>query len=197
MNGLFGFFVKRSEVPIEKRNYGMVYLVLSALLFLGTMWSVLDEVTTRRPWKEFQDEYFTLSQRKWEERLKEAEANFDSAAYKEIDVQVKEAEEKINSPEVVQMIKAVSDLDEELVDVTRDYTFAKSRGDEAYYFWKKSLHEEKEDKSYERELREKEAIMAEANTRIEALSARRDSIQSMINGYRNAVMAVRARTKEL
>ncbi len=197
MNGLFGFFVKRSEVPIEKRNYGKVYLVLSGLLFLGTMWSVLDEVTTRRPWKEFQEEYYNLSQQKWEGRLRDAEANFDSAAFKEVDAQLKEADANLNSPEVVQMIRTVRDLDEALVDVTRDYTFAKSRGDEAYYFWKKSLHEGDEDKSYEKELRDKEAKMAESNAKIEALTAQRDSIQKIVNGYRNAVKAVRVRTKDL
>ena len=55
MNGLFKFFVKRSEVPVEQRNYSKLYLVFAGLLFIGTMWSVLDEVTTRRPWKEFQE----------------------------------------------------------------------------------------------------------------------------------------------
>ena len=79
MKGLLDFFAKRADTPIETRDYGRIYLVLSGLLFLGTMWAVVDEISTRRPWKEMQEEYFTLSQQKWEERLKQAEASFDSA----------------------------------------------------------------------------------------------------------------------
>lgn len=197
MNGLFGFFVRRSEVPIEKRDYGKIYLLLAGLLFLGTMWSVLDEVATRRPWKDFQENYYDLSRQKWEDRLKAAEGNFDSTALRAVAAQIQDAEGKLASPDVVRMIREIGDLDEALLDLTRDYTFAKSQGDEAYYFWKKSLHEGSEDKSYERELRTKEAQMGELNSKIEVLTLRRDSLQSIVKEYRNSIKAVRAKEKEL
>ena len=74
MKGFFGWFGKRAEPPIESRDYGKVYFVLSALLFIGTMWAVYDEVSSRRPWKETQLAYMKLSQIKWEDKLKEAQA---------------------------------------------------------------------------------------------------------------------------
>ncbi len=197
MSGLFDLFVRRSEVPIEKRNYGSVYLLLSGLLFLGTMWSVLDEVSTRRPWKDYQSQYFALSQSKWQDRLNSAVENFDSAAFREMDVQRAEAESKLTSPEIKGIMSAVSQIDEDLLDVTREFTFAKSRGDEAYYFWKKSLHEGKEDKSYEKQLRSYEGSMATANGKIELLTSRRESLQKIVDGYKNAVKAIRNKEKEL
>ena len=84
MKGLLGFFTKRAEEPIETRDYGRFYFVLSGLLFLGTMWAVLDEVSTRRPWKETQNSYFSLSEKKWGEKLTEALVAFDSAAYAQL-----------------------------------------------------------------------------------------------------------------
>ena len=91
MKGLFGFFTKRADTPIESRDYGKIYLLLSGLLFIGTMWAVIDEISTRRPWKEYQEQYFALSEQKWQERLKEAEAAFDSAAYRDAEKALAEA----------------------------------------------------------------------------------------------------------
>ncbi len=79
MKSPFSIFSKRAEIPIESRDYGKVYLLLSALLFLGTMWAVVDEISTRRPWKETEEQYFALNKQGWENKLKEAEASFDSA----------------------------------------------------------------------------------------------------------------------
>jgi mono/diheme cytochrome c family protein len=197
MSGLFNFFNRRSQVPIEQRNYGMVYLILSGLLFLGTMWSVLDEVTTRRPWKEFQEDYYKLSGKKWGERLATAVEAFDSSAFRDLDAQLREAEGKVASPEVKGMTATIAQIDEDLLDVNREFTFAKSRGDEAYYFWKKSIHEGKEDKGYETDLRSYEKKMAVANARVEELTARRDSLQRIVDTYRNAVKAVRNKEKDL
>ncbi|MBI3766398.1 MAG: c-type cytochrome [Ignavibacteriales bacterium] len=172
-------------------------MTLSMLLFLGTMWAVVDEISTRRPWKETQEQYFVLSQQKWEEKLKESISGLDSATLTQVNGELKEAEEKLNSPEVVGLQKEVMTLEETLLDANRDYTFAKSRGDEAYYFWKKSIHEGKEDLGYKRQVQELTAQMANYNTRVEQLTARHDSLNKIVNGYRNAIKAVRSKVKDL
>jgi mono/diheme cytochrome c family protein len=197
MKGLFGFFTKRAETPIESRDYGKIYLILSGLLFIGTMWSVIDEISTRRPWKEYQEQYFTLSQQRWGDRLKEAEAAFDSAAYREAEKALADAEAKLASQEVLDIQKQITAVDEELVSANRTFTFAKSLGDEAYYFWKKSIHEGKEDEGYKKSLREHEADMAKANVIVESLNAKHDSLSKIINGYRLAVKESRSKLKEL
>ena len=40
-------FQKRAETPVENRNYSTFYLVFSGLLFLSTLWAVVDEVVVR------------------------------------------------------------------------------------------------------------------------------------------------------
>ena len=42
--------MKRASRPIEERNYSIYYIIFAGFLFLGTMWAVVDEVVTRRPW---------------------------------------------------------------------------------------------------------------------------------------------------
>jgi len=78
---VFNFLKKRYDTPIEVRNYSKLYLALSAILFLGTMYSVVDEVTVRRPWKEYQKQYRDTAVVRFTQRLNDAIAAFDSAGY--------------------------------------------------------------------------------------------------------------------
>src|SRR5712692_477586 len=139
MNGILGFFSRREQTPIESRDYGRIYLIFSGLLFLGTMWAVVDEVMTRRPWKDYQREYYELSLQKWRGLYTEAVSNFDSSTYGSLKTQENEAEAGLQSPEYVGAMNEIRKLDDELLDANRAFTFAKSRADEAYYFWKKSI----------------------------------------------------------
>ena len=95
MKSLLQFFTKRSDTPIESRDYSKIYLALSALLFIGTMWAVLDEVTTRRPWKEYQEQYFKLSAQKWNERLTQEVSSFDSTTYQQLKSEYDSAQSKL------------------------------------------------------------------------------------------------------
>jgi len=190
MSKLLQLFSRRAETPIETRPYGKVYLTLSALLFLGTMWSVFDEVTTRRPWKVYQEEYFDSTAAKWEARLNEATAALDSGSLKDLNSQLNEAQGKLNSPEAAAIKAQISDYEEQLLTANRQYTFAKSRSDEAYYFWKKSVHEGNEDKSYKSKVDENAQLMAKYNSQIDGLTSRHDSLDAIIQQYKKAVKEV-------
>ncbi len=197
MKRLFSFFSKRAEIPVEKRDYGKIYILLAGLLFVGTMWSVWDEMYTRRPWKDIQEQFLSLSIQKWGDKLNEAHASFDSTTNAQLNDELKSATDKVNSPEVVAAQREITKIEEDLLDVNRDYTFAKSRGDEAYYFWKKSIHEGKENTGYKNDLDQDEQKMAVANAKIDQLTARHDSLQKSVNVFQNALKAVRSKIKEL
>jgi len=51
---------KARTAPHRERNYSVYYVVFAGFLFLGTMWAVVDEVVTRRPWKDVQRDYRRL-----------------------------------------------------------------------------------------------------------------------------------------
>src|ERR1041385_5372016 len=187
MKGIFDLFSKRAETPVETRNYGSVYLILSALLFLGTMWAVVDEMSTRRPWKEYEETYFKLSEQKWNDRLKEATASFDSAAYQQLKAQMDEAQAKLESPEYKNAETGIAKIDEQLLDANRAFTFAKSRSDEAYYFWKKSVHEGNEDKGWKAKLDDYAKQMTQFNARVEELTSHRDSLDVIVKQIKKDV----------
>src|SRR5689334_2698445 len=119
MKGLFDRFTKRADQPIESRDYGKVYLLLSALLFIGTMWAVVDEISTRRPWKEYEKQYFDLSASRWQDKLKETQASFDTAAEQSAKAAERDAEAKLASDEVTKIQNEINGIDEELLSANR------------------------------------------------------------------------------
>ncbi len=197
MKGFFDFITKRAETPVESRDYGKIYFALSAILFIGTMWAVLDEVTTRRPWKEYQDEYYTLSEQKWNERLQQAIANVDSATLNALQDELKAAQAKLQSPEYKNAATQSDKIDNELLDANRDYTFAKSRADEAYYFWKRSVHEGHEDASAKKSYDEDIALMAKFNAKVTELESKKKEFDDLMGKYNQDVKDVLAKLKPL
>ena len=197
MSFITSFFTKRAKTPIETRDYGRVYLLLSALLFIGTMWAVVDEVLTRRPWKEYQQEYHELSLQKWQEAYAEAVANFDSSALQALQIEYAEAEEKFKNPEYRSLVPELSQIDNELLDANRDFTFAKSRSDEAYYFWKKSIHEGKEDEDSKSKVQEYADQISKFNTRVETLESRKAEISESLDRYNQPLKQVRSKINGL
>ncbi len=177
-------FNKRAHIPIEQRNYSTYYVVLSGLLFLGTMWAVVDEIATRRPWKHHQKEFYTLADSLLQQRIEQAAAEIDSFALQEAQAQLKAAQDSLHGERYRLLMKEYELTAEKLIEETREYQFAKSRGDEAYYFYKKSRLEGKEDLGEKKKLEENEAQMAQHQRVMDVLQARKDSLLAILNEYR-------------
>jgi len=178
---VFGFLKKRYETPVEARNYSKLYLVLSGILFLGTMYSIVDEVTVRRPWKEYQNAYRDTAIVRFTNKMNDAVAMFDSAGYLEAQKTYMEIETKLSSAEYRSAGEQLELVKEELVDASRDYTFAKSLGDEAYYFYQTAKKEGSADvEAKEKKLRGYEMEMDSLGKIVARMEARRDSLRNYI-----------------
>jgi cytochrome c2 len=177
-------FSKRAQTPIEKRNYSAFYIVFSGLLFVGTVWAVFDEVSTRRPWKDVQHSYHDLARQKVRERVDQAAAELDSSALGNADAAIQAAHDSMAGPVYQSLMKEYNVVLEKLADETREFQFAKSRGDEAYYFYKKSLHEGSEDLKEKAKLDENERVMAGHQSAVTVLEGKRDSLLRLIGVYR-------------
>ncbi len=178
-------FEKRANTPIEQRNYSVYYIVFSGLLFLGTMWAVVDEVSTRRPWKDEQKKYLVLAKQRTQERVDQAAADLDSSALAEAQAKVQASKDSMAASTYLGLMTVYNQTLEHLTDETREYQFAKSRGDEAYYFYKRSVHEGKEDLKQKSKLDENEKEMAKRQVVIKELGVTRDSLFALISVYRS------------
>ena len=183
---------KRTDKPIEEREYGHIYLILSGLLALTTFWAIVDMISVRAPWQRYQKQlnrmeyenvqaqrdaaYEQLMQqhgdrlRDLEEKLQQAKANLEGEAYENL----------------------LRDLDEAelaLQKAMQDYRFAKSEFDALWYEYKHAQHEghlEKAENMRPRidALREEVAALKVAWDEAEA---RRAEVEARIHRYRDEV----------
>jgi mono/diheme cytochrome c family protein len=197
MKGIFDYFAKRSQIPVENRNYSPIYLVLTGILFIGTIWSVYNEVDTRRPWKDIQENFLKLSEKKWQDKYQEAKSAVDSATFAQLQAQLNEANAKMQSPEYKQIQDKVNEIQEKLIDANRDFTFAKSKSDETYYFWKKSVHEGQEDQGLKKKVQEYADKLLVFGAKVDQLTAQQDSLQKLEDSYKMAVKEAKIKLNEL
>ncbi len=182
-----GVFTQRAQRPIEERNYSPYYIAFAGFLFLGTMWAVVDEVVTRRPWKDVQREYQVLAERKMKEQFDQAAAEMDSSALADAAARLAAAQDSMTRPAYTGALDRYDAVLGALAKENRRFQFAKSRGDEAYYFYKKALHEGETDAKEKDRLAGDEAEMAAHQQVITALEKERDSLLAVMNGYRQEV----------
>jgi len=180
-------FRKRGARPIEERDYSTLYILFAGFLFLGTMWAVVDEVITRRPWKDVQRAYQDLAAAKMQEQENQAAAEMDSSALADRSAELAAAEDSIAGPAYRAALSRVDEVLDSLARENRRFQFAKSRGDEAYYFYKKSLHEGEEDLKEKSRLAADEAETAAHQAVIARLERERDTLMGAVNRYRQAV----------
>ena len=129
---------KRSDIPVEQRSYGTYYLIFSALLVLGTLWAVIDEVKIRRPWKQFQTEYYDLAATKLDSLKDAALALVDSTQALSLKQMLDSTEVAMKSKTYVAAVREKNNLLKALDDATRNWQFSRSRSDADYYQYQKS-----------------------------------------------------------
>lgn len=188
-------FGKRTQTPIEERNYAPIYLIFSGLLFVGTMWAVVDEVSIRRPWKDYQREFYALSEKRLQERHSEALARADSAKYLNLRKELATAESNLEGEEYKSAVTNLEKLRLRLDDATREWRFSRSRSDAAYYEYKKNVHDGKEDPEGKKRLDEFDAEIARHAAEIDSVSRKILDVEAVVNRHKDRVDSLRADIK--
>ena len=173
----------------EHTSYSFLFFLVSGLTLFVTLWAFWDDEYTRRGYKVYQDQFF-------KEQYAVAEAN-----WKKINTEIEETENQIRqslaqSEGKLDALDSYEELVEEVrlkqvaVDEQKEMKkFAGSNVDEAYYWYKKALHDgenfdvelaslhSKQDKveSYNPIIAEKLEILQEAENRL--LEVKADQIK--------------------
>jgi len=150
------------------------------------MWAVVDEVSVRRPWKDYQRAFSDSLSRRVDRELKLEIADLDSIELQEIQGELKAARDSMAGTFYKSLLKKHEDILEEIVENQRQFQFAKSRSDEAYYFYKRSLHEGHEDLGQKGKLEENEGQMASFQIVVKKLEGVRDSLAGILDVYTKA-----------
>ena len=183
---LLDFFKKRYDTPVEKRSYAKIYLWLSAILLLSTAWAVIDEVKTRRPWKNYQTEYYELFKEKLQAKLDEEIASSDSATINSLKREFVTATESLNSDEYKNLISKLNNLQADYILANRDWRFARSESDAVFYeFQQKRLKTGSEDPDLKSELVEIDSNISRAASKMKLIDLDLLNVKSEIAKIKN------------
>jgi mono/diheme cytochrome c family protein len=121
----------KKEIPAENKSYSVLFFILSALLGLVTLWGFWDEMITRRPWKEIQQNFYQYEYEKTKAELENAKQNLPekSTALQVDEKQLRNLEKEVNTKQVA--------LDEAM----QERKFEQSKSDAINYKYQHSLHE--------------------------------------------------------
>jgi mono/diheme cytochrome c family protein len=169
----------------EKKSYGTIFLLATALLVLVTLWSFWDDNFTRRPWKNFQLEFYRLDYKKskaaYDEENKKLQAD---ANYQELTKKLAAVEQSLKNGDLAKKRAA---LDIELKkaevrfgEVDQQSKFIKSELEEAWYEHDHAVQQGRNTKPYEDHIRELDARKAKVDPEVEAWKQRRDGLKDEI-----------------
>ena len=118
------------DIPAEKKSYAVLFFILSALLGLVTVWGFWDEMITRRPWKEFQQQFYQYEYEKTKAELEHAKKNLPE----------KPSNPEIDTKELSKLENAVETKKVALDEALQERKFEQSKSDAINYKYQHSLH---------------------------------------------------------
>lgn len=128
-------------VPVEKVSFSFVFFLVAGTSLLVTLWAFWDDEYSRRGFKAHQEEYFKAQYARSEADWKQI--NKDVAS-KEILIKENLNQEQGKLEESGEYLKLIDQLriaEVALAELMEKKKFTGSRLDEAYYYYKKALHE--------------------------------------------------------
>ena len=178
---------ERSKIPVERRRYGTFYIVFSGILFLGTLWAVWDEVSVRRPWKAYEAEYYDLLHTKLDSLKTVALEEVDSSEVAGLKEELQKAEAGKASDTYTQTYDKRFQLMKELDVATREWRFARSRSDAAYYQYQQAMLAGKDTTSQREEVDKNDAEIAQYADQMSALQKQIGELSKIVNAYDDSV----------
>jgi len=122
----------------EKKSYSALFVLLVALLIVGAIWSIWDDNISRRPWKEYQVEFYRRAYDQYMKQAQDEQNRLDkSPDYVKLIKQLDEAEKELHSGATEAKIEQFKGELEQAKHVTDDkdqaVRFTKSELTERWY----------------------------------------------------------------
>lgn len=193
---------KRSETPIEQRDYGHIYFILAGLLALTTFWAVLDMIRLRAPWQGYQMRFnemeYAQVQAEYAALKDEFQATYGDH-YAGLQKQLEQARAALQGPEYRALQDTLKKAEFELQMAMQDYRFAKSEYDALWYEYKHAEHHH--NMEIARTLRPKvDALRQEVEAYQQgwyAAEARVETLEAKLASYRATVDSLAAEIEKL
>ena len=169
----------------EKKSYGSVFVLGSALLVVMSIWALWDDNLTRRPWKGFQAQFYRLDYSKaktaYDEEDKKLKAD---PKYQELAQKLANAQASLKNGELAKKLKALQAEDVRATvryqEIDQEVKFIKSEQEEAGYEYDHAVQQKRNPKPYQDHLDELANAKAKLQPSLTAAQAKREQIKAEI-----------------
>ncbi len=184
---------KDEEGPFvdEETSFSFLFFLVAGATLMVTLWAFWDDEYSRRGYKAHQEEYHKIEFKRAEEEWKAISAKIASKE-KELKASLIQVDSQLErSDEYQRLGDDAREAEIRLGEVNEDKKFAGSRLDEAYYYYKKAMHEgenfdvqigklhsiEKEIEEFVPRIDEKQKIFDEAESKLLAFKAKKVALE--------------------
>ena len=179
----------------EKKSYGSVFLLGSALLVVVTLWSFWDDNITRRPWKKYQREFYQLDYQKAKAAYDEEEKKLRAdPAYQELVKKLTAEQASLAKGELARKVKALTQeekkADVRFGELDQEVKFIKSELEEAWYEHDHAVQTGGNPKPFQAAIQELEKEKAKLDPQLEAARQKREQVKDEIKKINGAVKAL-------
>jgi len=179
----------------EETSFSFLFFITSGALLFVTLWSFWDDEYTRRGFKQFQEEYFKTQYARAEDKWKSIDKEILSKE-QELRNDLNQVDVKLDDLDEYQdLLDGVLEAEIKLGEVNEGKKFAGSELDEAYYYYKKAMHEgqnydvqldkvkllEKEVDDWLPKVVEKEMVLSLAEDKLLTKKAEREKLEKELN----------------
>ncbi|HWO43784.1 MAG TPA: c-type cytochrome [Candidatus Eisenbacteria bacterium] len=186
----------------EKKSYGSVFLIGSALLVAMTLWAFWDDNITRRPWKGFQRQFFRLDYDKakaaYDEENKKLQADPN---YQELSKKLADARASLNGGPLGDKLETLEEQEERadirFKELDQEVKFIKSELEEAWYEHDHAVQQRRDARPYLEHIRELEKEQAQLEPKLEAARAERDRLRAEIKKIHASAKEIEAELAKL
>ncbi len=128
-------------VPVEKVSFSFVFFLVSGASLLVTLWAFWDDEYSRRGFKAHQEEFFKVQYARAAEDWKKIDTDIASKV-QEVNQNLDQEEGRLEeSKEYQDLVGKLRLAEVALGEIKEERKFTGSRLDEAYYYYKKAMHE--------------------------------------------------------
>ena len=151
----------------EETSYSFLFFATSGALLFVTLWSFWDDEYGRRGYKQYQTDYFKAQYSRAEDNWKEIDKNIASKE-KELKNSLSQVDSQLDDLDEYQLLlDEVLEAEIKLAEVEEEKKFAGSKLDEAYYYYKKAMHEGENFDVQKAKVHEIEKVVESWNPRID------------------------------
>ena len=176
----------------EKKSYGSVFLLGSALLVVATLWSFWDDNITRRAWKAYQAHFYRLDYQKAKAAYAEEDKKLQAdPAYQELAKKLAAEKHSLEKGELSKKLKALESQEKTATvrfgELDQEVKFIKSELEEAWYEHDHALQQGRSTKPYEEIIRGLNERQAKWEPAVEKARQEKDRIKEEIKKITSGV----------